>query len=235
MIHATRDGDVAVLILDRPERRNALDHDHCEQLSALVRGAAADGARALVLGGAGPHFCAGADLTGVEGEGFVRALHDTLVALATVPIPTVAAVQGAALGAGMQLAIACDLRVADRTARFGIPAARLGLMVDAWTVARLTQVVGHSPAAAMLVAAEEYDGEAAHRLGFAQRAGDRDAAVAWARDIASLAPLTMAGHKVGLSGGGSYDEAFRAAWASRDLQEAMEARRDKRPPRFEGR
>ena len=247
MIHIDHRGPIVLLTLDRPDRRNALDHEHCVQLAELVLGAAGSGARALVLAGEGPHFGAGADLSGVEVSGFVAALHDALEALATVPIPTIACIQGAALGAGMQLAVACDLRVAQPDARFGIPAARLGLMVDRWTIERVAALAGQGPARAMLIAAEEYDGEAAHRLGFVQRLGDREAALAWAMSLAGLAPLTMAGHKLGLNsalsghaGAGDavrdrYGEAFRAAWASQDLQEGMAARAAKRAPRFEGR
>jgi enoyl-CoA hydratase len=241
VIHHRQTDGVAVVELDRPERRNALDLAACQELAELVRGAAGAGARALVLGGAGPHFCAGADLTTVEDAVFVAALHDALAALATVPIPTIAAVQGAALGAGTQLAVACDLRVATPDARFGIPAARLGLMVDHWTVQRLALTIGFSAARAMLVAAEEYDGATAHRLGFVHRLGDRDAALAWAASLTALAPLTVAGHKLGLNGleraaGGDdrYQEAFAVAWGSRDLTEAMAARAAKRPPLFEG-
>jgi enoyl-CoA hydratase len=235
VIHTSRDGNVAVLTLDRPERRNALDHDHCAQLTALIHGQVDEGARVIVLAGAGPHFCAGADLSGVEDRVFVGALHETLLALTTVGVPTIAAVQGAALGAGTQLAAACDLRVAEPDARFGIPAARLGLMVDHWTIARLTDLAGQSVAAAMLIAAEEYDGAAAHRVGLVHRLGGVDVAIAWALELAVLAPLTMAGHKLGLLGAEGYEAAFRQAWASRDLQEGMIARTEKRPAEFEGR
>ncbi|GAC1530655.1 MAG: enoyl-CoA hydratase [Acidimicrobiales bacterium] len=241
MIHQERRGDVVLLTLDRPERRNALDLSHCHQLAELVRASVAAGARALVLAGSGPHFCAGADLTGVEDDDFIGALHGALDALATAPIPTFAAVQGAALGGGTQLAIACDLRVALPDARFGIPAAKLGLMVDHWTVKRLALVAGFGPARAMLVAAEEYDGVAAHRLGLVQRLGDLGDALAWATAVAGLAPLTMAGHKLGLNlveqGGdqSSYREAFNAAWSSEDHRKAMVARTAKTPPTFSGR
>jgi enoyl-CoA hydratase len=241
VIHVQRRDLAAVLILDRPERRNALDIDHCSQLTEAVRSAAADGARVIVVAGDGPHFCAGADLAGVEDGPFIAALHDALEALATVPVPTIAAVHGAALGAGTQVAIACDLRVATADARFGIPAAKLGLMVDHWTVQRLAQAAGFGPARAMLVAAEEYDGAAAHGLGLVQRIGDRATALAWAGELARLAPLTMAGHKLGLNGleGGqdvaAYEAAFHRAWASHDHAEAMRARADKRAPTFEGR
>ena len=241
MIHAETRGAVTLFTLDRPERRNALDLDHCRQLASLVRGAPAAGARVVVVTGAGPHFCAGADLTGVEDDAFIGALHDALDALATVPIPTIAAVHGAALGGGTQVAIACDLRVAAADARFGIPAAKLGLMVDHRTVQRLALMAGYGPARAMLVAAEEYDGEAAHRIGLVQRLGDLEAAMGWASDISQLAPLTMAGHKIGLNllessaGGAAYDAAFRRAWTSEDHRDAMAARTEKRAPRFEGR
>lgn len=243
MIHHHQDGPVLTLTLDRPERRNALDLDHCLQLAAAVRDAPAGGARVIVLTGAGPHFCAGADLTGVEDGPFIGALHSALEALATVEVPTIAAVHGAALGGGTQLAIACDLRVAAPDARFGIPAAKLGLMVDHWTVQRLALAAGFGPARAMLVVAEEYGGEAAHRLGLVHRLGDLGAAQAWAAAIADLAPLTMAGHKLGLNllegsaGEGAaadYQAAFRRAWASDDHRDAMAARAEKRPPRFEG-
>ncbi|GAC1315466.1 MAG: enoyl-CoA hydratase [Acidimicrobiales bacterium] len=242
MIHVERQGAVTTLTLDRPERRNALDLDTCLELAGRVREAPDAGARVLVVTGAGPHFCAGADLTGVEDGPFIGALHDALDALATVAVPTIAAVHGAALGGGTQVAIACDLRVAVPNARFGIPAAKLGLMVDHWTVERLALTAGFGPAQAMLVAAEEYDGEAAHRLGLVHRLGDLAAAQAWAAAIAELAPLTMAGHKLGLSlleaagaGRAAYQDAFGRAWASADHREAMAAREEKRPPRFEGR
>ena len=240
-IHVETTGPVTLLTLDRPERRNALDLDHCLQLASLVRDAPAAGARVVVLTGAGPHFCAGADLTNVEDAAFVGALHAALEALATVGIPTIAAVHGAALGGGTQLAIACDLRVAAPDARFGIPAAKLGLMVDHWTIERLALSAGFGPARAMLVAAEEYDGLAAHRIGLVQRLGDVAAAMAWAAEVATLAPLTMAGHKLGLNlleratGEAAYEDAFRRAWASADHRDAMAARQEGRPPRFEGR
>ena len=236
VIRSERRGRVTLIVLDRPERRNALDLEHCQELAELIGSAPATGARALVLAGAGPHFCAGADLSGVEDEGFVAALHQVLEALTTVPVPVVAAVHGAALGAGTQLAIACDLRVAEPSARFGIPAARLGLMVDHWTVRRLAAVAGHSAATELLVGAGEYDGDAAHRVGLVHRIGDQAVATAWAAELADLAPLTLAGHKAGLNGpDAAYPDAFRRAWSSRDLAEGMAARSERRPPSFEGR
>src|SRR4029077_891928 len=134
------------------------------------------GVRAVVLTGAGGHFCAGADLSDVEGDEFRGSLRRLLDGLCATPLPVVAAVQGAALGAGTQLAIACDLRVATPDARFGIPAAKLGLMIDRWSVHRLTALAGEGPTRAMLLAADTVAGEEAHRLGLVQRLGDLEAA-----------------------------------------------------------
>jgi enoyl-CoA hydratase len=241
VIHRQRRGDVALLMIDRPARRNAVDHDALLALHEGIVAAVDEDARGLVLTGTGGHFCAGADLTGVEDEGFAVALRAVLDGLRATPFATVAAVEGAALGAGTQLALACDLRVAAPDARFGIPAARLGLMVDHWTVQRLAALAGHGPARAMLLAAEVLSGEEALRLGMAQRRGRLDDALAWATAIADLAPLTIAGHKLALErleeppGDPEVTAAFTRAWHSADLVEGMAAFRERRPPRFEGR
>ena len=242
MIHLEDRGPVAVLTIDRAERRNALDHEALDQL--LEGLSATSAARVVVLTGAGGHFCAGADLTGVEDDGFTDRLRQLLAALRDDPRPLVAAVDGAALGAGTQLAVACDLRVATPAARFGIPAARLGLMVDHWTIQRLSLLAGAGPTRAMLLGAETYSGEEAERLGFVQRVGDLDAALGWADEIAALAPLTLAGLKLALNrlempvGRGDDPDvhaAWSRAWASEDLQEGMAAFRERRRPVFHGR
>ena len=235
--HVDERGPVRVVTIDRQDRRNAVDLATLEALLSAV-----DGARLVVLTGAGGHFCAGADLGGVEDSAFTSTLRRLLDALADPDRLTMAAVSGAALGAGTQLAVACDLRVATADARFGIPAAKLGLTVDHWTVQRLALTAGTSTARAMLLAAETYDGTDAHRLGLVHRLGDLDAALAWAADIAALAPLTIAGHKLMLNRleqPTGADEDVRAAaeraWGSRDLQEGIAAFRERRSPAFEGR
>jgi enoyl-CoA hydratase len=232
VIHSERRGSVALLTIDRTERRNALDIDTVRRLTDAVH--EAHDARALVLTGAGGHFCAGADLGGVEGEHFVEALRNLLLSLTSTPQPVLAAVDGAALGAGTQLAVACDLRVATPAAKFGIPAAKLGLMVDHWSVQRLTALAGEGPARAMLLAAEVISGEDAHRLGLVQRLGDLNGALEWAQQIAALAPLSIAGHKLALNGAPreEFQAAFDRAWASEDLAEGMAAFRERRSPEF---
>lgn len=241
MIHLDDRGTVAVLTIDRPERRNALDHEALEQL--LDAHARSRGAAVVVLTGAGGHFCAGADLAGVEDVTFTDLLREVLGALRDDPRAVIAAVDGSALGAGTQLAVACDLRVATPSARFGIPAAKLGLMVDHWTVERLARLAGPGPARAMLLAAETYGGEDAARLGLVQRLGDLDDALGWADEVAVLAPLTIAGHKLALNrlempvGRGDDPDVHAAvarAWASDDLQEGIAAFRARRRPIFKG-
>ena len=242
MIHLEDSGPVALVTIDRADRRNALDHEALEQL--LAAHAATTSARVVVLTGAGGHFCAGADLSGVEDSGFTDLLRRVLAALRDDPRPLIAAVDGAALGAGTQLAVACDLRVATHAARFGVPTARLGLMVDHWTIQRLSLLAGAGPTRAMLLGAETYSGEDAERFGFVQRLGDLDAALGWADEIAALAPLTLAGSKLALNrlempvGRGDdpdVHEAWERAWRSQDLQEGMTAFRERRRPVFHGR
>lgn len=241
MIHLDDRGTVAVLTIDRPERRNALDHQALEQL--LEAHGRATEARVLVLTGAAGHFCAGADLSGVEDTGFTDLLRQVLAALRDDPRPLIAAVDGAALGAGTQLAVACDLRVATPSARFGIPAAKLGLMVDHWTIQRLSLLAGAGPTRAMLLGADTVTGEDAERLGFVQRLGHLDDALGWADEIAALAPLTLAGMKLALNrlempvGRGDDPDvhaAWATAWGSDDLQEGIAAFRERRRPIFHG-
>ncbi len=228
---------VDLLTIDRPERRNAVD---LPTIAAIGDALAATDARVVVLTGAAGHFCSGADLTGVEDAAFTDALGRALDGLRATHLVTIAAVDGAALGAGVQLAGSCDLRVSTPTARFGVPAAKLGLAVDHETVRRLAQLAGDGTARAMLLAAEVVDGEAAHRTGFVQRLGGLDDALAWASEIAALAPLTIAAHKLALeratarADDDEVAEARRRAWSSADLQEGLAAFRERRPPEFRG-
>ena len=235
------DGPVTVLTIRRPERRNAVDLATVEALGDALEVAVDTRARVVVLAGADGHFCAGADLGGVDDDVFVAALNRTLGLLRRPSMVTLAAVEGAALGAGTQFAVSCDLRVATPDARFGVPAAKLGLAVDHETIRRLAAFAGEGTARAMLLATEELDGAAAHRIGLVQRLGDLEATLAWAAEIAALAPLTIAAHKLGLerlsdrADDPDYAEARRRAWSSKDLQEGLAAFKERRKPDFQGR
>ena len=185
----------------------------------------------MVLTGTAGHFCAGADLSELEDVSFTQRLAEVLDHLATAPVLTVAAIEGSCMGLGMQLALASDLRVVADSARFAVPVARLGLMVDAWTMDR------H-----LVLTAAVLDADDAWRLGFVQRRGGFDLALEVAEAATELAPLTQAGSKIGFglhsadtAGHSAYREAFHRAWASDDLREGQQAFAERRKPVFRGR
>jgi enoyl-CoA hydratase len=242
MITRHRDGDVEIIRIDRHERRNALDAEHCDALREAVDAATDADARAIVITGTGSTFCAGADLGTVHGAGFREALYAMVAAITRTPVPVLAAVNGAAVGAGTQLAIACDLRVAAPTARFVIPTARNGLAPDPWTIRRLALLAGGGAARAVLIGCDTLDADTALARGLVDRLGDHSVALDWAREIAGFAPLTLAYSKRVL--GNLLEPAvddtelrkmFDACWASEDHEEANRAQREGRPPRFCGR
>lgn len=242
MIHIEQRDLVTFVTIDRPERRNALDHEALAGLDEALRTATSAGSRVLALTGAAGHFCSGADLSGVEDEGFVAALGRVLQGLRRAPFVTLAIIDGFALGAGTQLAISCDLRIATASAGFGVPAAKLGLMVDQWTVRRLVALVGQSTARHVLLSTDVMSGGRAFDLGLVHRIGDLADGLDWADRLATLAPLTLQGLKLGLDEADpfedttpAYAEAFATAWASADLAEGLAAFAEKRTPRFEGR
>ncbi|WP_299563877.1 enoyl-CoA hydratase [uncultured Mycolicibacterium sp.] len=243
MIGVTREGSVITLELQRPERRNALNTELVDTLREAVQSAAAEeGVRAIVLTGQGTVFCAGADLSG---DVFAAEFPDKATALNkaidAVPLPVIAAVNGPAIGAGVQLAMICDLRVVAPEAFFQFPVAKYGLALDNWSIRRLSSLVGHGRARGMLLAAEKLDAQTALQTGMANRIGTLADAQAWAAEIAGLAPLSLQHSKRVLNDDGAYEEPrelhrelFDRAWKSKDVIEAQVARLEKRAPVFKG-
>lgn len=240
-IHSSTSDRVTVLTIDRAERRNALNHDALEELDDAIA-AAITTSRALVITGAGGHFCAGADLTELEDVGFTDRLAEVLDRYSRAPITTVAAISGSCMGLGMQLAVASDLRVVTDDAKFAVPVAKLGLMVNHWTLERVTRFWGEGAARHMVLTGTVLTAEDAWRLGFTQVRGDLDAAIELAARAADLAPMTQAGSKLGFDAHGGnhaevarYEAAFAEAWSSDDLTEGRSAFRERRAPQFQGR
>ena len=242
MIGVTRVGHVTTLEMQRPERRNALNSDLVDGLREAIEQVDTDDVRAIVLTGAGTVFCAGADLSG---DVFAADFPDKAIALNKaidkVPIPVIAAVNGPAIGAGVQLAMISDLRVVAPEAFFQFPIAKYGLALDNWSIRRLSSLVGYGRARGMLIAAEKLTADVALQTGMANRIGTLADAQTWAAEIAGFAPLSVRHSKRVLNDDGAYEEqspahkdGFEKAWASADVIEAQVARVEKRPPKFQG-
>ena len=190
----TEDGPVARLTLERPQTRNALSRAMADALdAALARLAAADEVRAVVVAGRGRSFCAGADITEMpalspaEAEALASRWQRIMDGFAALPQVTIAAVQGHALGGGLMLAIAQDLRVAEASARFGLPEVTLGFN-PGYGIARLLDVAGGAHARDLMLTGRTVDGAEASRMGLVTRVvpdGALEAAAdALARDVA---------------------------------------------------
>ncbi len=242
MIGVTQAEAVMTIELQRPERRNALNSQLVEELREAIQKATDGATRAVVLTGQGTAFCAGADLSG---DAFAADYPDRLIELHKVmdatPIPVIGAINGPAIGAGLQLAMQCDLRVVAPEAFFQFPTSKYGLALDNWSIRRLSSLAGHGRARAMLLTAERLTAETALLTGMANRIGSLADAQTWAAEIAGLAPLAIQHAKRVLNDDGAIQEAwpehkelFDKAWGSQDVIEAQVARVEKRPPRFQG-
>ena len=207
-VRVARDGDVVVVRLNRPEKKNALSREMYGALSDGLRSAASDGeARAVLLAG-GEDFTAGNDIADFAADGAAggdggplrtSAALDFLEVLVRFPKPVVAAVRGVAIGIGTTLLLHCDAAVAARTARLQMPFTRLGLVPEAGSSLLLAARIGQARASWMLLSGDALDGEAAAREGLATRAVDdaevEEAASALAAQLAALPPGAVADTK----------------------------------------
>ena len=188
---------VAVVTVNDPDRRNALNLDLCVELVDAIDALEADeGIGALVVTGTPPAFCAGADLSqlGASQKDGLRAIYSGFLRVAACTLPTIAAVNGAAVGAGMNLALVCDLRLAGRSARFDTRFLTLGIHPGGGHTWMFQRAVGPQTTFATVVFGEVLDGEAAANAGLVWRCVDDDQLLATAQAMgekACVAPVEL--------------------------------------------
>jgi 2-(1,2-epoxy-1,2-dihydrophenyl)acetyl-CoA isomerase len=257
-ILASRKGNVTTLTLNRPERINAFNAEMHARLRAAIAGVAEDGTRCLVITGAGKGFCAGQDLSDRVrkpgdpppdlGESLDERYNPLIRSLKALPMPVIAAVNGIAAGAGANLALACDIVVAAKSASFVQSFAKVGLIPDSggtWTLPRL---VGAARATALMMLGDKISAEQAVQWGMIWQCvddADLDPHVSeMAAKLAAAPTRGLALMKLALQRGvaNTLDAQLdlerdlqREAGSSHDYQEGVAAFMGKRPPKFEGR
>jgi len=253
-----RDDHVGVITLNRPDARNALTFAMYAELERLVRAAPAEGVRCLVVTGADPAFCSGDDVRQVMGGGEKGSpplqatartprLTPAADALLHTDVPVVAAVNGAAVGWGMELAMMADIRVASERAKFGELFVLRGLVSDVAGLGRLAQLVGRERAAELLFTGDVIDASSAREIGLVGRVVLHDellpTALALAARIAANPPLAVQRLKAGLRSALDPDWHDLGAWVSSaladlfttgDHREGVRAFLEKRAPSFTG-
>ncbi|MFL5816053.1 MAG: enoyl-CoA hydratase/isomerase family protein [Conexibacter sp.] len=245
---------VALLTISNPDKRNALDRTLLESLRfALER----LDARCVVLTGEGRAFCAGYDIEELLGEGYdegEEAAHPFAAALAAIeayPYPVLAALNGATIGGGLELAIACDLRIAAETVQLGMPPAKLGVVYATAGLNRFLTTIGGARTRELFLTGRRIDAPTAERWGLVNEVVEAEAlpgaALALAQEIAANAPLSLRGNKAGIralvAARGALDPVVadvldaerRTAFDSEDLREGLRAFGEKRAPRWLGR
>ena len=246
MIRVESDGAVAVVVIDREEALNALDVTTLTELRDRLRGVAGDpGVRAVVLTGAGEEsFAAGADIKYMSGLDAVAARawgslgHETACLLEEMAKPTIAAINGFALGGGCELALACDLRYASARARLGQPEINLAIVPGWGGTQRLARLCGVGVAKELIFSGRTVDAEEALRIGLVNAVADPvlDRAVEVAHLLATKSAVALAAAKrlVNAAPGALEEEAreFGELFGSGDAKEGLAAFVEKRDPRF---
>ena len=254
-VRVERGESVAVLTIDRQENLNALDPQVTEEIGQALLELEADGPRAIIVTGAGERsFVAGADISAMsvmepmEAKRFSEIGHAAMALLDRSPVPTIAAVNGYALGGGCEVALACDVRVAAENATFGFPEVSLGILPGMGGTQRLPRLVGPALAKELIFTARRIGAEEAHEIGLVNRVVPQGEALKVANEIAAEiaanGPLAVRHAKsatnramdVDLVSGLEYEaDQFALLFATEDAREGMGAFAERRKPEFKGR
>lgn len=267
-LRVEREGQVAVITIDRPDRLNAISRaTHLEMVDACHEVGSDDSVRAVIWTGAGRGFCSGADLmgrpadtgNGDEPKQPPRAerldefswVGNQAVAVYRLNKPVIAAVNGLAMGGGFEIALACDLLIADERAVFALPEPRVGLAALAGGLHRLPRIIGETAAMGMILTGRRVDAREGERLGFvnavAPAGGVMAEAQRWAAQMLHCGPMSIRASKeavrmglaepslqAAIAGQGRYP-AVAALFACEDFVEGPRAFAEKRPPAWKGR
>jgi len=251
VVLSERRGACTVLTLNRPQLLNTISNPMLERLEAALDAEQDSDSRALVLTGAGRAFCAGSDLSEAHADPQVRIrrVHTLIARLRGFPKPVITAINGLALGGGLELALACTFRVARRGAKLGLPEIKLGLLPAYGGTQLLPRLIGENRALEMMLGGEPVDGATAGTIGLVNRVcEDSDDVVAVATEFAamitrhSLVPQRAILHAVREGGSLPLDEALalertlvKEVAGSADTLEGVQAFLEKRPPRWQDR
>jgi enoyl-CoA hydratase/carnithine racemase len=240
------DSAIATIALDSPATRNALTLADWQALGDAAQAVAGPDARAVVLTSAhAGMFCSGSHLREIAALAddaaarapFRLAMRSAIDALAAVPMPVIAAIDGDCHGAGVALAMAADIRIASPRATFAVPPAKLGITYPQADIHRLISLVGPGQAARLLYTAAPIDTAEAARIGLVELVADN--ALASARDMAgaitALSPASLTALKRGVADPDLDDAVFDNAFAHADFSEGLAAFRERRAARFAGR
>jgi enoyl-CoA hydratase/carnithine racemase len=232
-----RDGPVVTVTITNVRKRNAMTADMWRALPPLLDGLSGDSTRVLVLRGAAGTFCAGADLANIAeaypgGEDSVVTRAEA--ALAAFPHPTIAYVEGYAIGGGCQLAVACDLRFSAPDAVFGVPPGKLGIVYPSASTRRLTALVGPAVAKYLIFSGDPVSAARAAELGLVNEIATPERLAAFTATVASRSPMSLAAAKAFVE---SDDPALVAHWheigvAGPDRAEGVAAFHERRPAVF---
>jgi enoyl-CoA hydratase len=246
---------IAVITVNRPDKLNALNADTVRQLDARLREARGDDAiRVIILTGAGEKaFVAGADIAElsrmgpIDGVAVSRAGQATFRMMEAMPKPVIGVINGFALGGGLELALACHIRIASTRAKFGLPEVKLGIIPGYGGTIRLPRLVGRGRALEMMLTGEMIDAEEAYRIGLVNRIAEPDALLDAARDLARKMiangpiAIAMALESVDHGMSSTIDDAqtlesnlFGLLASTDDMREGMKAFLEKRRAEFRG-